>query len=136
MSSPVVTLALWCLITIAGCGGDSGTTGPGPSSGVDRAKTLGMLTAAERAKACDWTAERQGGYGRNVTCPDGTMQDTDRSQATCLEGGVMIATLCPTLTIADIEDCTNDVSSDLCKFATAPGCANLRKCAAQFVPGP
>jgi hypothetical protein len=110
------------------CGGNGNTVGP--STGLPRASTFADLTDAQAAILCDWTNERQGGYGRHITCADGSMQDTDASQSACVSAVPLIAGACPALTVADIEDCTNAVLTDLCSLPTQPACANVNACLA------
>src|SRR5689334_2982880 len=103
-----------CLVVLAWAGCKSGNSDPGPSSGLDRSAVVGDLTAPQRDSLCDWTAERQGGYGRAVDCPGGSTETTDDDRADCLEGVTVIEEECPTITVADIEDCTNANHDDIC----------------------
>ena len=98
------------------------------SSGVPRTSRVGQLNAADAARLCDWTNQRQGGYGRTVSCAGGDDQVTDSDQKECTDAQVLIAAGCPSLTVADVEDCTNAVQTDLCRYPTAPACAAVRAC--------
>ena len=120
------------LIAVASCSGDGG--GVGSSSGVSRQATVASLTPQQAGTLCDWTNARQGGYGRDVTCSDGSSEGTDPDKQSCVESIPYIGTACPTLTVADIEDCANAIGSDVCALATAAGCANLRQCLASVGP--
>lgn len=113
------------LSTASSCGG-------GPSSGLNRSARLGTLTEAEQKKLCDWSNGEQGGYGRSVSCKDGSTQGTDTSSMGCVEGQVAAGVLCPTLTVAHFEDCTTAVADDLCLFPTAKACAEIRACIDMF----
>jgi hypothetical protein len=89
---------------------------------------LGSLTTAQAVVLCDWTNARQGGYGRSVTCTDGSPQTTDVSQADCVASVPAAGTYCPTLTVGDDEDCANAVLTDLCSLPNQAACANLNAC--------
>lgn len=88
---------------------------------------IGVLTPAQARTLCDWSNERQGGYGRSVTC-SGTTQRTDVNQDSCVLGVVAAGSRCPTLTVGDAEDCMNATGTDLCAFGVATACATLRAC--------
>jgi hypothetical protein len=113
-----------------GGGGGSGGSGGavGTSSGLPRASTLGSLTSAQDSTLCDWENAKQGGYGRSVSCPDGSEDDTDLSQASCVASVPGFATGCPSLTVGDVEDCANAIGTNLCQMPTAAGCANVNAC--------
>jgi hypothetical protein len=52
---------------------------------VDPSKTLGQLTASEMQAFCDWTNQRQGGYGRTIQCDaSGIPLETSQDQPTCV----------------------------------------------------
>jgi hypothetical protein len=104
--------------------GDAGLGEASTSSGLPRASTLPSLTAAQGAQLCDWANQVLGGYGRTVACPAGP-RATDRDQAYCISG----LPSCPTLTVADIEDCSLAQGADICQYFTANACAALRACA-------
>jgi hypothetical protein len=109
------------------CGPSTGSS-VGPSSGLPRGSTVGSLTTAQAVVLCDWTNARQGGYGRNVTCTDGSTQTTDPNQADCVAGVPFFLSYCPTLTVGDAEDCTNAVLIDLCSLPNQAACANVNAC--------
>lgn len=109
------------------CGSGS-SSGPGNSSGVPRASTVGSLSASQAATLCDWTNAKQGGYGRTVTCPDGSTRTTDTNQAECVAGASVAQTACPTLTVGDTEDCANAIGTNLCEVVTASACAAVATC--------
>jgi hypothetical protein len=94
------------------------------SSGLPRASLLPGLSPAQGAQLCDWANQVLGGYGRTVACAAGP-RATDRDQAYCVGG----LPSCPSLTVADIEDCTLTQGVDICKYFTANACAALRACA-------
>jgi hypothetical protein len=111
-----------------GKGGDAGGGAVGTSSGLPRASTLGSLTTAQDATLCDWENAKQGGYGRSVSCPNGSEDDTDLTQASCVASVPGFATGCPSLTVGDVEDCANAIGTNLCQMPTAAGCANVNAC--------
>ena len=111
---------------LVGCGSGSGA--PGAPSDVPRGDTLGQLSPSQQASLCDYLANVQGGYGRSVTCPAGDMQDTDPSQAACLQSAPVAAAACPTLTVGDAEDCAAASGTNLCGFDTEPACGPVRDC--------
>jgi hypothetical protein len=108
------------------CGSSGG--GVGDSSGVPRSSTIGSLTVTQAATLCDWEDAKQGGYNRTVTCTDGNTRTTDASQAECVSGMGYARTFCPSLTVADVEDCANAIGVSICEISTAPACANLAAC--------
>lgn len=134
-----VVFAMLACVSMFGCGGGSGggsdggggggtNGGTGASSGLLRTATVKSLTSAQAATLCDWQNGKQGGYGRSVTCADGSTQTTDPDKATCVSAASLVGSLCPTLTVGDIEDCANASQTDLCSFDTQAGCANVRAC--------
>jgi hypothetical protein len=92
----------------AACGSDLGPPlpDPGPTSGIDPSKMLNALTKDEAVAFCDWTAGRFGGYGRGVTCGDGTSISARASQAQCVSDWMSASPSCP-LTVGDFEQCVN-----------------------------
>jgi len=93
---------------MASCGADLGPAlpDPGPSSGLDPETMLADLTKAEAIAFCDWTAGRFGGYGRGVTCADGTTLSARQSEALCVMDWTTASPNCP-LTVGDFEECVN-----------------------------
>jgi hypothetical protein len=89
-------------VLASACGGD----GAGASSGVAGDKRLDSLTADEKAKLCDWGAAKFGGYGHTTDCGDGYSISAVESQAACVAG---LPEECDK-TVADVEQCANDVS--------------------------
>jgi len=135
MKSSAVLVILAC-VSMCGCGGGSNDGaggggakgGAGASSGLSRTATVKSLTSAQATTLCDWQTAKQGGYGRSVTCADGSMQSTDPDQATCVSAVSLVGSLCPTLTVGDVEDCADASQTDLCSFDTQAGCAKVRAC--------
>jgi hypothetical protein len=77
-------LASVCFVFPLACG-----TGPasGSSSGppVEPSKTLAALSSSEMGAFCDWTNQKEGGYGRVIECDaSGVPLETDPDQATCV----------------------------------------------------
>jgi hypothetical protein len=101
--------------------GDSG-------SGVPRDCTVVSLSPQQGAQLCDWINQAQGGYGRTMQCAFGPVA-TDPNQAHCVSGLPDLQVLCPTLTVAQVEDCTLAQGPDLCRYLTDVACAPLRACA-------
>jgi hypothetical protein len=110
------------------CGSSSGNNGGGASSGLSRSATLASLSTAQAGTLCDWESAKQGGYGRMVNCSDGSQQMSDPDKASCVSGIPTLGSLCPTLTVGDIEDCANAVGTDLCSEPTQAGCAAFNAC--------
>jgi hypothetical protein len=115
-----VLAAVW----LGSCGG-----GNGSGTGLPRSATFAGLTEAQAARLCDWANLKQGGYGRTVTCSDGTQEVTHADNLSCVESIPYVAVACPTLTVADVENCVNAIGADLCQTTTHPACANLAACA-------
>jgi hypothetical protein len=121
-------------IVIAATGGffttscGSGSGGVGNSSGLPRSSTVGSLDSSQAATLCDWENAKQGGYGRSVSCPDGSTQTTDANRAYCVSAVPYFATYCPTLTVGEVEDCANALGTNICNIATEPACAPVAAC--------
>lgn len=111
----------------ASCGSGGGGS-VGNSSGVPRSSTVGSLDGSQAATLCDWENAKQGGYGRSVTCPDGSTQTTDPDRATCVSQAPYFSTYCPTLTVGDLEDCANALGTNICNVATEPACGPVATC--------
>ena len=118
----------WLLggLFLVACGGSN----DGSSSGLPRSATFSALTQAQAGRLCDWINQNQGGYGRSVTCLDGSLQTTDADKASCVQSVPLVGIECPTLTVADVENCVNVIGPMLCEVATSPVCANLAACLA------
>ena len=102
------TLLIGFLFVAAGGGGSrspaaAAAEARGDSSGVPRASTVGSLSSTDAATLCDWLAAEQGGYGRMVTCSDGSTRTTDTNQAICVAGSHAAETACPTLTVGEVR---------------------------------
>lgn len=111
----------------AGDGGrDSGDDGA--SSGLPRGTTIANLTPAQAGRLCDWGDNKEGGYGRTVTCPDGSTVSNDPDQASCVTTLPLVGVGCPATTVGDIEDCLNAIGTDLCALESAPECDRFRSC--------
>jgi hypothetical protein len=113
----------------------SASCGPGDSSngtGTPKSTKLGMLTTAQAGTECDYVNNKQGGYGRSVTCADGSMQTTDPDKASCVADVPVAGAGCPTLTVGDLEDCANAVGTNLCSLPTASACAAFNACLASL----
>lgn len=103
-------------------------SGNGLSTTLPRSATLASLTQMQAATLCDWTNARQGGYGRSVTCLDGTEQTTDADRVSCVGVIPQVGIACPTLTVADVETCVKAIGPMLCEITTNPACGNLAAC--------
>src|SRR5262245_59806531 len=88
------------VLMLVACGG-----GNGSGTGLPRAATFSSLTQAQAGRLCDWVNQYQGGYGRSVTCADGSQQTTDVDKASCVQVIPQVGIECPTLTVADVENC-------------------------------
>jgi hypothetical protein len=93
-------------VALAACG-DSSTPDPGPSSGVDADTRIIDLSDANAVALCDWVAGKFGGYGRGVTCTDGTTLSARQTRELCLMDYRNASPSC-TATVGDIEQCTNE----------------------------
>ena len=86
------------------------------------------LTSQQGAQLCDWINQTEGGYGRTVDCGSAGPLATDANQAHCVSGLPDLQLACPSLTVAQVEDCAMAEGADLCKYNTEPACAPLRAC--------
>lgn len=105
------------------CGGDSAS--------LDASKPLGQLSSSEQAQLCDAVNHAQGGYGRSITCPDGSPAGTDADRATCVAALPGVAQACAELKVGDMTGCADAIGADLCRFATDAKCQRLRDCMSQ-----
>jgi hypothetical protein len=117
------------VVLLVACGG-----GNGSSTGLPRSATFSSLTQAQAGRLCDWVNQNQGGYGRTVACPDGSQQTTDADKAGCVDFVPQLGLACPTLTVADVENCVNVIGPRLCEVTTSAACANLAACLALAPP--
>jgi hypothetical protein len=113
------------VLLLVACGGSSGN---GSSTGLPSWATLSSLNQAQAARLCDWMNYNQGGYGRSVTCLDGSQQTTDADKASCVQVVPQVGIDCPTLTVGDVESCVNVIGPMLCEVTTSAACANLAAC--------
>lgn len=124
----VFSVLLVC--SVVGCGSSGGSGGPG-ASGVDSSKPLSALTADEKGKLCDWNAAQAGGYGKTMTCSDGTDASNDANQAECVADIPSCSA-----TVGQFETCTMAVVTvSLCdqiaKILTATECKAVVACVAK-----
>lgn len=114
---------------LAACGSSSGTAPPvGNSSGLPRSSTIASLTTAQAGTLCDWANAKEGGYGRSMTCPDGSDGSTDPSRESCVSLVVYLGIKCPTLSVGDLEDCGNASGADVCSIPAQAACAAFNAC--------
>jgi len=79
-----VLAAVICLSLPTACG-TSPASGSSSGPPVDPSKTLAELTPSEMQAFCDWTNQKQGGYGQMIPCDaGGSPLETDPNQATCV----------------------------------------------------
>ena len=103
------------------CGSNGGTS-------LDRSKAISSLTQLEKTELCDQLNGAQGGYGKSTSCPDGSTQTTDPSQASCVAAVPPPGSACAGLTVGQALDCANAVGTTLCSFLTATQCKPVRDC--------
>lgn len=112
-----------------GDGGAAGTGGAlGTSSGVAPGIRLMNLSFDQATALCNWANQKQGGYGRSVTCSSGSVQSTNSSAAGCVQRTLALGGQCLALTVGNIEDCANATGTDLCKLETAAPCGTILTC--------
>lgn len=122
-----ITFAVVVAVAGYGCGGDSSTTDPGPSSGVSTSTRLVDLTPADAIALCDWTAAKFGGYGHGVTCMDGVTVTARQTRELCVMDYQNAAPTCA-VTVGEIEACANQsVGPPVCASVPAV-CAALLAC--------
>jgi hypothetical protein len=113
-------------LLLVACGGSSNES----STGLPSWATFSSLSQTQAARLCDWVNQNQGGYGRSVTCSDGSQQTTDADKASCVQVVPQVGIECPTLTVGDVESCVNVIGPMLCAVTTSAACANLAACLA------
>lgn len=124
----MAVLALTAPLAVS-CGSSDGGAGSSSSSGIPASTLISALTTAQAGTLCDWENGKTGGYGRVVSCPDGSTQGSDPDKATCVSDVPDVGAACPTLTVGDIESCANAIGPNLCRLPTDPGCAAFDACA-------
>ncbi len=100
------------------------------SSGLDPAKRVAALSAAELARLCDFTLAQVGGYGARRLCPDGGEFAAVADQRTCV-GQFDQGPRC-TATVMQHEACAAAIAKDPCAFERAlalPACRAYVTCA-------
>lgn len=122
-----VVLATLSAVGVVSCGSGA--------SSLDPNTRIADLNPDQQKQICDEIADAQGGYGRRVTCPDGSIQKTDANQAECLGAVPTLKQFCPDLTVGDNLSCVDSTGHDLCAFPTAPTCKTLRDCIATATGG-
>ena len=114
---PLRITLLLALVAAGGCGSSR-------AGAPDRTRPVAGLSSTERPPFCDQFNGLAGGYGAQLSCPDGSMPGADANQAACVSAVEKLGAACPTLLVGDVLDCF----SDLCDLATADACAALRAC--------
>lgn len=100
---------------------------PETGTGMPSDKRLDATTAEERARLCDWLAEKFGGYGRTIRCPDGSVSmSAPANRAECVG---TFPSGCPA-TVSQFEACVIAISRmDFCSAVAMPKeCDPLRAC--------
>jgi hypothetical protein len=110
------------LLLAVACSSDSNSIqDPGPVSGIDPTTMLNMLTPAQAATLCQWTAGRMGGYSRTISC--GQESWSSQSNLGCQAAGMTIYAC--TGTVGTVEGCVNAlVGPGPCTQLPVP-CVNL-----------
>jgi hypothetical protein len=96
------------------------------TSGVGGTEAIANLTDEEKTQICDWVASLYGGYGRSMTCPDGTPVIGPSTQADCLAQATSIRSGCAA-TVAQEESCMQAVRA-CAQDAEATACSALHAC--------
>ena len=132
--------AAMLVVLLLGCGSsnecsdDGGGFGVGEAdsglgetaSGVGGTEAIANLTDEEKTQICDWVASLYGGYGRSMTCPDGTPVIGPSTQADCLAQATSIRSGCAA-TVAQEESCMQAVRA-CAQDAEATACSALHAC--------
>jgi hypothetical protein len=112
-----------------GSGGSStGASAAGDASGIPRTLALAELTSPQASVLCEWTNQKQGGYGQALSCGFGRPESTDASNTDCVTASFLIGYKCPSLTVANEEDCINATGTQLCLIQASPACAPINAC--------
>ena len=88
----------------------------------------GNFTFDQASVLGDWTNQKQGGYGRRVACPSGTVQSSSSSVDSCVSKALGLGGQCQALTVANIEDCATAAGPDLCQLESAAACSPIWSC--------
>ncbi len=136
----VASVAVALVLGACGTKDDNAPT-VGPTSGVNPGddagppRTLADLTAAERKKLCDWTANRGGGYGKSQVCDGGLVVRTVADQTTCIN---QYLGACTTVSVTEWEACRNAEVANPCALPlySAPECLVVRRCIGLTDGGP
>jgi len=122
----IVLLLAVALADTAAASCDTADTGAPP----DRARPLAGLSPPEQRRFCDEFNGLAGGYGAQLSCPDGSTPGADANQSACVTAVQKLGAACPDLVVGDVLDCF----ADLCALATADACAPLRACLPLVAP--
>ena len=102
--------------------GGSGATG---SSGVASSKPLDQLSTDELGKLCDWGATLFGGYGKTVTCSDGTNSNSPASHDQCVSSTPYQSC---TATVGQLEPCLVKIHASCVSGLFSTECTPLLPC--------
>jgi hypothetical protein len=98
----ILPMGLLMVVFSAACG-DSGGDGSGdPGTTLTDSKKLSDLSDAEQGALCDWVANVYGGYGKSVTCSNGTNSSSEASRQVCLSRNIASCSA----TVGDVKACT------------------------------
>lgn len=123
MSKRLIVVAFLCAGLTAACGGGG--------SGVSRSKSLASLSDAEITDLCEYFAE---GEVREVDCGGGlTVTFGPDSVAECVTDQREITASC-TATVADAEDCNDDLQAEIQDSTDAELCSDSTSLPASCLP--
>lgn len=101
---------LVCVATA--CGGDDGN-----SASLDDSALVSSLNDAQRNLLCDWAAQQEGGYGKEITCP---LQSViiPKDQQACRAQIDSTLRACKSGTVGQLKACVEGRATDPCRAST------------------
>lgn len=108
-----------------GSGTGSGGSGATGTSGVAGSKPLNQLTTDEVGKLCDWGASLYGGYGKTVTCSDGSTSNSPDSRDQCVSSTPYKSC---TATVGQLEPCLVKLHASCLAGAFSTECSPVISC--------
>ena len=117
--------AIVVALLVGACGGDDS----GGSSGVDSSKQVKTLSSSEVTAECTWGIALEGGAGHQTMCdPQTTITVHTQAQCEASLAALSSNSTC-TLTVEQLEACTEAQASDPCGALEAQVCAAVLACA-------
>ena len=113
------------VVFAAACGDSGEGDGSGdPGTTLSDSEKLSDLSDAEQGALCDWAAGVYGGYGKSVTCSNGTNSSSEASRQVCLSRNIASCSA----TVGDMKACTLKAHEICLEALNDPACEPVLPC--------